>query len=76
MVYLLFLNFLGENYHTWIVKMRSCLKSFGLWEYVDQDKEVPPLRANPTIAQMKQHEEETLKKEKTVSCLHSALTRF
>nr|KYP47970.1 hypothetical protein KK1_030385 [Cajanus cajan] len=54
--------------------MRSCLKSFGLWEYVDQDKEVPPLRANPTIAQMKQHEEETLKKEKVVSCLHSALT--
>nr|KYP72805.1 Retrovirus-related Pol polyprotein from transposon TNT 1-94 [Cajanus cajan] len=54
--------------------MRSCLKSFGLWEYVDQDKEVPPLRANPTIAQMKQHEEETLKKEKAVSCLHSALT--
>nr|KYP76208.1 hypothetical protein KK1_020441 [Cajanus cajan] len=67
-------QFSGENYHIWIVKMRSCLKSFGLWEYVDQDKEVPPLRANPTIAQMKQHEEETLKKEKVVSCLHSALT--
>nr|KYP36207.1 hypothetical protein KK1_042685 [Cajanus cajan] len=44
--------------------MRSCLKSFGLWEYIDQDKEVPPFRANPTITQMKQHEEETLKKEK------------
>nr|KYP39290.1 Retrovirus-related Pol polyprotein from transposon TNT 1-94 [Cajanus cajan] len=54
--------------------MISYLKSFGLWEYVDQDKEVPPLRSNPTIAQMKQHEEETLKKEKAVSCLHSALT--
>ncbi|XP_020224174.1 uncharacterized protein LOC109806210 [Cajanus cajan] len=67
-------QFSRENYHIWIVKMRSCLKSFDLWEYVDQDKEVPPLRANPTIAQMKQHEEETLKKEKVVSCLHSALS--
>lgn len=52
-------QFSGENYHIWVVKMRSCLKSFGLWEYVDQDKQVPPLRANPTIAQIKQHEEET-----------------
>ncbi|GAU30051.1 hypothetical protein TSUD_332200 [Trifolium subterraneum] len=53
--------------------MRSCLKSFGLWEYVEQEKEFPPLRANPTLAQIRQHEEDTLKKEKAVSCLHSAL---
>ncbi|KAL9328974.1 hypothetical protein ACSQ67_003977 [Phaseolus vulgaris] len=39
-------------------QMRQCLKFFGLWEYADQDKLVPPLRANPTIAQMKQREEE------------------
>nr|KYP38692.1 hypothetical protein KK1_040036 [Cajanus cajan] len=51
-------QFSEENYHIWIVKMRSCLKSFALWEYVDQDKEVPPLRANSTITQMKQHEED------------------
>lgn len=53
--------------------MRQCLKSFGLWDYVNEDKQVLQLRANPTIAQMKQHEEETLKKEKAVSCLHTAL---
>nr|KYP60506.1 Retrovirus-related Pol polyprotein from transposon TNT 1-94 [Cajanus cajan] len=28
-------QFSGKNYHIWIVKMRSCLKPFGLWEYVD-----------------------------------------
>ena len=53
--------------------MKHCLKSFGLWEYVEQDKQVFPLRTNPTITEMKRHEDETLKKEKAVSCLHSAL---
>ncbi|TXG58780.1 hypothetical protein EZV62_016609 [Acer yangbiense] len=48
-----------------------------LWdceEFVDQDKQIPPLRPNPTIAQIKQHEEEKMKKDKVVACLHSALT--
>ena len=66
-------QFSGKHFQIWEVKMRQCLKSFGLWDYVNEDKQVPPLRANPTIAQMKQHEEETLKKEKAVSCLHAAL---
>ncbi|KAK0582018.1 hypothetical protein LWI29_020521 [Acer saccharum] len=67
-------RFSGESYQILVVKMRSYLKSFGLWEFVDQDKQIPPLRANPTIAQIKQHEEEKMKKEKAVACLHSALT--
>ncbi|TXG68564.1 hypothetical protein EZV62_003499 [Acer yangbiense] len=67
-------RFSGESYQIWVVKMRSYLKSFGLWEFVDQDKQIPLLRANPTIAQIKQHEEEKMKKEKAVACLHSALT--
>jgi len=53
-------------------QMRQCLKFFGLWEYADQDKLVPPLRANPTIAQMKQREEEIVRKEKVVSCFNSS----
>ncbi|KAK0599675.1 hypothetical protein LWI29_007508 [Acer saccharum] len=32
------LQFSGENYQIWVVKMRSYLKSFGLWEYVAEDK--------------------------------------
>lgn len=59
-------------YHPWVVKMSSCLNSFGLREYVDQDMEIPPLRANLTIAQIKKHEE-TMKRMKAVSYLHSAL---
>jgi len=43
-------QFYGENYQIWLVKIKSYLKSLGLWEIVDQDKQVPPLRANPTIA--------------------------
>ncbi|TXG48236.1 hypothetical protein EZV62_027530 [Acer yangbiense] len=53
--------------------MRSYLKSFGLWEYLAEDKQVPALRANPTIAQIKQYEEEKMKRDKVVTCLHSAL---
>ncbi|TXG57333.1 hypothetical protein EZV62_018646 [Acer yangbiense] len=67
-------QFSGENYQIWVAKMRSYLKSFGLWEYVAEDKQVPALRANPTIAQIKQHEEEKMKRDKAVTCLHSALT--
>ena len=61
-------KFFGENYQIWVVKMRSYLKSFGLQEYVAEDKQVPALRANPTIAQIKQHEEEKIKKDKAVTC--------
>ncbi|TXG72390.1 hypothetical protein EZV62_000969 [Acer yangbiense] len=67
-------QFYGENYQIWVVKMRSYLKSFGLWEYVAEDKQVPTLRVNPTIAQIKQHEEEKMKKDKAITYLHSTLT--
>ncbi|TXG53604.1 hypothetical protein EZV62_018860 [Acer yangbiense] len=67
-------QFSGENYQIWTVKMKSYLKAFGLWEYVVEGKQVPQLSANPTIAQMKQHEEEKMKKDKTTTCLHYALS--
>lgn len=46
-------QFYRESYHIWVVKMRSCLNSFGLCEYVDQDKQVPTLGTNPTMAQIR-----------------------
>ncbi|TXG47198.1 hypothetical protein EZV62_026492 [Acer yangbiense] len=67
-------QFSGENYQIWTVKMKSYMKAFGLWDYVNEDNQVPPLRANPTIAQMKQHEEEKMKRDKAVTCLYSALS--
>ncbi|TXG70381.1 hypothetical protein EZV62_005316 [Acer yangbiense] len=45
-------------------------------EYVAKDKQVPALRANPTIAQIKQYEEEKMKRDKAVTCLHSSLIDF
>ena len=65
--------FTGENYQIWVVKMKSYLKSIGLWDAVETGRDPPPLRANPTIAQMKQYEEELLKKDKALTVLHSAL---
>ena len=53
--------------------MRFYLRSQGLWNVVVTDSDPPPLNANPTIAQMKAHEEEKLKKDKTIICLHSGL---
>ncbi|KAL3612509.1 hypothetical protein D5086_003529 [Populus alba] len=53
--------------------MRFYLRSQGLWNVVVTDSDPPPLIANPTIAQMKAHEEEKLKKDKAIICLHSGL---
>ncbi|KAJ4703399.1 Retrovirus-related Pol polyprotein from transposon TNT 1-94 [Melia azedarach] len=71
--YLVVPMFTGENYQIWVVKMKSYLKSIGLWDAVETGRDHPPLRANPTIAQMKQYEEELLKKDKAFTVLHSAL---
>ncbi|KAK0581697.1 hypothetical protein LWI29_016899 [Acer saccharum] len=67
-------QFSRENYQIWTVKMKSYMKAFGLWDFVNEDKQAPPLRANPTIAQMKQHEKEKMKRDKAVTCLYSALS--
>ncbi|RVX12855.1 Retrovirus-related Pol polyprotein from transposon RE1 [Vitis vinifera] len=65
--------FNGEHYHIWAVKMRFYLRSQGLWNVVMSEADPPPLGANPTVAQMKAYEEEKLKKDKAITCLHSGL---
>ncbi|KAG8480143.1 hypothetical protein CXB51_024938 [Gossypium anomalum] len=40
--------FTGENYHIWVVKMKTYLQAHDLWSVVENDAEPPPLRANPT----------------------------
>ncbi|KAG8471922.1 hypothetical protein CXB51_036382 [Gossypium anomalum] len=42
--------FAGENYHIWVVKMKTYLQAEDLWSVVKNDIEPPLLRANPTIA--------------------------
>ncbi|KAG8480419.1 hypothetical protein CXB51_025096 [Gossypium anomalum] len=66
--------FTGENYHIWVVKMKTYLQAHDLWNVVENDAEPPPLRANPTIAQMRQHAEETAKKPKAMACLQNGVS--
>ncbi|XP_012468995.1 uncharacterized protein LOC105787094 [Gossypium raimondii] len=56
--------FVGESYNIWVVKMKTYLQSHDLWNVVQNDTEPPPLRANPTIAQIMQHNENCAKKYK------------
>ncbi|KAL4354076.1 hypothetical protein GQ457_06G014380 [Hibiscus cannabinus] len=66
--------FVGENYHLWVVKMKTYLQVYDLWEVVEIDRDPPALRANPTLAQMRQHNEECAKKHKAMSCIQNVVS--
>ncbi|KAG8481238.1 hypothetical protein CXB51_026069 [Gossypium anomalum] len=66
--------FTGENYHIWVVKMKTYLQAHDLWNVVENDAEPPLLRANPTVAQMRQHAEESAKKPKAMVCLQNGVS--
>ncbi|KAG8498211.1 hypothetical protein CXB51_006647 [Gossypium anomalum] len=66
--------FASENYHIWVVKMKTYLQAHDLWNVVEADIEPSPLRANPTIAQIKQHGEDCAKKYKAISCLQNGVS--
>ncbi|KAG8473238.1 hypothetical protein CXB51_035235 [Gossypium anomalum] len=66
--------FAGENYHIWVVKMKTYLQAHDLWSVIENDAEPPPLRANPTITQMRQHSEECAKKHKAMTCLQNGVS--
>ncbi|XP_016676218.1 uncharacterized protein [Gossypium hirsutum] len=66
--------FVSENYNIWAVKMKTHLQAHDLWNVVLNDTEPPPLRANLTIAQIRQHSEDTAKKYKAMSCLQSGVS--
>ncbi|XP_017624601.1 uncharacterized protein LOC108468220 [Gossypium arboreum] len=54
--------------------MKTYLQAYDLWSAVENDAEPPPLRANPTVAQMRQHAEETAKKPKAMACLQNRVS--
>ncbi|KAF3434611.1 hypothetical protein FNV43_RR21696 [Rhamnella rubrinervis] len=64
----------GENYAIWSIKMKAYLQTFDLWEVTDSREDPAPLRANPTMAQMKQHSEEVAKNNKALSAIHSSVS--
>ena len=43
----------GDNYQMWVVPVETYLEALDLWEAIEEDYEVPPLPANPTVAQIK-----------------------
>ncbi|KAA8526936.1 hypothetical protein F0562_008835 [Nyssa sinensis] len=67
--------FNGENYQVWVIKMKAYLKALNLWEAVENDTDPAPLGDDPTIAQLKNYEEQKAKKPRALTCLHSALSK-
>ena len=41
--------FLGENYQTWVIKIKSYMQAFDLWDVVEHDKDPSTLLANHTM---------------------------
>ena len=66
--------FNGEGYHIWVVKMKTYLQAFDLWEVVNSDVEPEPLRGNPTVAQIRQHADERTKRHKAMSCIQNSVS--
>ncbi|KAL4384001.1 hypothetical protein GQ457_15G015770 [Hibiscus cannabinus] len=65
--------FTRTHYHVWAVKMKVYLRSLGLWNVVETDEHPLALRANPTLAQLKAYNEDLLKKDRALTCIHSGL---
>lgn len=66
--------FNGENYQIWAIKMKAYLKALNLWEAVEDGGDPTTLGPDPTLAQIKNHEEQKAKKPRALTCLHSAFS--
>ena len=54
--------------------MEAHLQANDLWEAVEEDYEVPPLPANPTMAQIKNHREKKTRNSKARASLFAAVS--
>ena len=66
----------GDNYQMWVVRMETYLKALDLWEAIEEDYEVPPLLANPTVAQIKVHKHKKTRKSKAKACLFAHVSQM
>ena len=64
----------GENYEIWAIRMEAHLDAHDLWEAVEEDYDVPPLPGNPSMAQIKNHNERRTRKSKAKTCLFAAVS--
>ena len=60
----------------WAIHMETYLEALDLWEAVEEDYEVPPLPANPTVAQIKAQKEKKTRKSKAKACLFAAVSQM
>ena len=65
--------FSGVLYHIWAVKMKTYLKSQGLWKVVKTDESPPALGENPTVSQLRTFKTESLKKDKALTCFYRGI---
>ncbi|KAL8158405.1 hypothetical protein AgCh_002913 [Apium graveolens] len=54
--------------------MKSHLKGLGLWTWVESEREIQPLTNNPTLNQIKLHEDESSKGPRALSIIHTAVS--
>ncbi|KAA3481750.1 ankyrin repeat-containing protein [Gossypium australe] len=54
--------------------MEKAIIAFNLWEVVNSDVEPVSLRANPTMAQIRQHTDERTKRHKVMSCIQNSVS--
>ncbi|KAH1107625.1 hypothetical protein J1N35_011393 [Gossypium stocksii] len=66
--------FNGEGFYIWVVKMRTYLQAFDLWEVINSDVEPAPLRASLTISQVRHHVDERTKRYKAMSCIQNCVS--
>jgi len=64
--------FSGENFEIWSVKMKSYLEVSGLWEVVIT--EIQSLQADPTIAEIRNYNEESRTRSKAKTSIHSVIS--
>ncbi|XP_034699357.1 uncharacterized protein LOC117924749 [Vitis riparia] len=64
----------GDNYETWAVRMTVHLQALDVWEAVEENYKVPPLGANPTVAQTKLYKERKTRKAKAKACLSAIVS--
>ncbi|XP_012487948.1 uncharacterized protein LOC105801161 [Gossypium raimondii] len=66
----------GDNYQMWAVRMETYLEALNLWEAVEEDYEVLPLLANPTVAQIKAQKEKKTRESKAKVYLFAAVSQM
>ena len=59
----------GINYQVWVVRIEAYLDASDMWEAVSEEYEVLPLSDNPTMAQIKLHNERRQRKSKAKASL-------